>query len=154
MLVFRGEKPPVAMVAKEWVIASNKFMPQKSKAIVSSSVSPMYTMDKIFNVVLALYRKFSRAREDISDRYKTIPAMPIDGNTESTNKMIPMPPSQCVADRQNNNPKGNASIFVRIVEPVVVYPETLSKNALETVKRNFAWESIAEKLLRVFEKLI
>ena len=32
--------------------------------------------------------------------------------------------------------------------------ETLSKNALETVKRNFAWESIAEKLLRVFEKLI
>jgi len=30
--------------------------------------------------------------------------------------------------------------------------ETLSKNALETVKRNFAWESIAEKLLRVFEK--
>ncbi|MDK2953989.1 MAG: hypothetical protein PWQ27_1372 [Kosmotoga sp.] len=41
----------------------------------------------------------------------------------------------------------------RLLEDPVL-SETLSKNALETVKRKFTWESIAEKLLRVFEKLI
>ena len=43
--------------------------------------------------------------------------------------MIPMPPSHCVRLRQNRRDFGRASISVRIVEPVVVNPEAVSKKA-------------------------
>ena len=45
------------------------------------------------------------------------------------NITTPTPPIKWVEERQKSNPFGNASIFVRIVEPVVVYPETLSYHA-------------------------
>ena len=47
---------------------------------------------------------------------------------------MPIPPSQCVSDRQNRNPLGTASIGgvvapPRIVAPVVVNPLIVSKKA-------------------------
>ena len=46
-----------------------------------------------------------------------------------TNTSTPMPPIQWVKQRQKFMPMGRASISVRIVEPVVVKPETTSKKA-------------------------
>jgi len=40
-----------------------------------------------------------------------------------------MPPIQCVKERQKRSPFGRISISVRIVLPVVVNPETVSKKA-------------------------
>ena len=43
--------------------------------------------------------------------------------------MTPRPPMKCVEERQNRRLFGRASISVRMVDPVVVYPETLSNQA-------------------------
>ena len=39
----------------------------------------------------------------------------------------PMPPSQWVKERQNRIPRGSASMSTRMVAPVVVKPEQVSK---------------------------
>ena len=44
--------------------------------------------------------------------------------------IIPIPPIQCVALRQNKMPFGMASMSVKIEDPVVEYPDKVSKNAL------------------------
>ena len=49
--------------------------------------------------------------------------------TAIMNTSTPMPPTQCVKLRQNNRPWPSASTSVRIDAPVVVKPETVSKNA-------------------------
>lgn len=46
-----------------------------------------------------------------------------------TNMSTPMPPIQCVRLLQKAIPRGRASISVKIVEPVVVKPDTVSKKA-------------------------
>ena len=46
-----------------------------------------------------------------------------------TNTNTPIPPIQWVKDLQNRIPIGSASISVRMVDPVVVNPDTVSKNA-------------------------
>ena len=40
-----------------------------------------------------------------------------------------VPPTQCVKLRQNKRPLGRRSTSVRMVDPVVVKPETVSKKA-------------------------
>ena len=47
--------------------------------------------------------------------------------------MTPNPPMKWVEDLQNRRLFGSASMSVRIVDPVVVYPETLSNHALMSV---------------------
>lgn len=42
---------------------------------------------------------------------------------------MPMPPSQCVIERQNSSARGSASTSERIEAPVVVKPDMTSKNA-------------------------
>ena len=51
------------------------------------------------------------------------------GITAITKTNTPIPPIQWVKDLQNRIPIGSASISVRIVDPVVVKPDTVSKNA-------------------------
>ena len=46
-----------------------------------------------------------------------------------TKTTIPIPPSQCVKERQNRSDLGMASISVRIEAPVVLKPEQDSKKA-------------------------
>ena len=55
---------------------------------------------------------------------------PIDGRTTSANITTPIPPIHVDDMRQNCNPRGRASTSFRIVDPVVVRPETLSNQAL------------------------
>ena len=49
------------------------------------------------------------------------------------NTTTPTPPIKWVDDRQKTSPLGSASISLRIVAPVVVNPDTDSKNALARV---------------------
>jgi hypothetical protein len=51
------------------------------------------------------------------------------GITRRRKTTTPKPPIKCVADLQNSRLFGKASTSVRIVEPVVVKPETLSNQA-------------------------
>ena len=51
------------------------------------------------------------------------------GSTARVNTSTPMPPIQWVKERQKRTPRGRCSISRRMVEPVVVKPETASKYA-------------------------
>ena len=51
------------------------------------------------------------------------------GSTAMTNTSTPMPPIQWVKLRQNSTPWPRGSTAVKNVAPVVVKPETVSKNA-------------------------
>ena len=55
-------------------------------------------------------------------------------------RTIPMPPSHCRIERQSRMPGGAVSRPVMTVEPVVVMPETASKNA--SVKLMFSPASV------------
>ena len=54
---------------------------------------------------------------------------PASGVTARTNTRTPIPPIQWVKLRQNRIPRGKCSTAGRMVAPVVVKPETVSKNA-------------------------
>ena len=56
------------------------------------------------------------------------------GIISSRNTTTPRPPIKWVADLQNSRLRGSASTSERMVAPVVVKPETLSNQALTTVK--------------------
>ena len=49
------------------------------------------------------------------------------GRMAMTNTSTPMPPTQCVKLRQNSRPRSMVSTSVRMLAPVVVKPETVSK---------------------------
>ena len=51
------------------------------------------------------------------------------GNTASVNRMIPMPPIHCMSERQKRMPWGRHSTSSRMVAPVVVNPDIVSKKA-------------------------
>ena len=51
------------------------------------------------------------------------------GRMAMTNTSTPIPPTQWVKLRQNRPPRLRGSISVRMLEPVVVKPETVSKKA-------------------------
>ena len=55
---------------------------------------------------------------------------PRPGRKASRKTTTPMPPSQELKDRQNSRLFGSDSTSLRMVPPVVVKPETLSKRAL------------------------
>ena len=57
---------------------------------------------------------------------KPSPRLPL-GTMASRNTSTPMPPSQWVKLRQYRSPLGRASTSVRMLAPVVVKPETVSK---------------------------
>ena len=58
------------------------------------------------------------------------PPIPKSGKMAIVKTIIPMPPIQWVALLQNKIPFGMDSISVNMEEPVVEYPEMVSKNAL------------------------
>ena len=64
-----------------------------------------------------------------SARIRCIARPSVSGSTAITNTSTPMPPTQWEKLRQNSMPWLIASTSVRMVEPVVVKPETISKKA-------------------------
>ena len=55
--------------------------------------------------------------------------LPAMGSTAMMNTRIPMPPIQWQNSRQNCTPRLRASTSFKMVEPVVVRPETVSNTA-------------------------
>ena len=56
------------------------------------------------------------------------------GMMSSRNTTTPKPPMKCVEARQKTRLRGKASTSSKMVAPVVVNPDTLSNQALITVK--------------------
>ena len=54
---------------------------------------------------------------------------PSEGRISRANMTTPIPPIHVEDMRQNCSPRGSTSISFRIVDPVVVKPETLSNQA-------------------------
>ena len=59
--------------------------------------------------------------------------LPIVGKMATVKNTIPIPPIQCVMLRQKRMEWGSASMFVKILAPVVVNPDIVSKNAWATL---------------------
>ena len=72
---------------------------------------------------------FVRVGPGVSADATFCPPMPIDGRSAVASTTIPMPPSQCVNERQKSTDFACDSISVIIVAPVVEKPEHSSKNA-------------------------
>ncbi|MNI79148.1 hypothetical protein D3C73_1355830 [compost metagenome] len=60
---------------------------------------------------------------------RRIPPTRSSGRIATAMPIKPIPPSQCSIERQINNPGEAVSRPVRTVEPVVVIPDIVSKNA-------------------------
>ena len=65
----------------------------------------------------------------LSARMRKMVCPPASGSTISMNTSTPMPPTQCVRQRQSMEAWLSASTSPRMVAPVVVKPETVSKSA-------------------------
>src|SRR5688572_23148703 len=72
---------------------------------------------------------FSDFAPENSARYKCMPPVPSSSDLAMPNNTMPMPPSQCVKQRQSCSAGGSTSTRGRTVDPVVVNPEVDSKNA-------------------------
>ncbi len=60
---------------------------------------------------------------------RRIPPTRNSGRMATAMPMKPIPPSQCSIERQISNPGEAVSRPVRMVDPVVVMPDIVSKNA-------------------------
>ena len=63
----------------------------------------------------------------LSARIRKLELIPRKGSRAAVRISTPIPPSQWVKDRQNSRPMGRPSMAVRMVAPVVVKPEMVSK---------------------------
>ena len=63
----------------------------------------------------------------LSARMRKLELMPKNGSRAVVRMSTPIPPSQWVNDRQNSRPMGRPSMAVRMVAPVVVKPDMVSK---------------------------
>ena len=65
----------------------------------------------------------------LSARMRKMVCPPASGSTISMNTSTPIPPTQCVRQRHSMEAWDSASTSLRMVAPVVVKPETVSKSA-------------------------
>ena len=95
-------------------------------------------------------------RDDISILDILMRNILIDGSTSSMKTMTPIPPMKCVEDRQKSSPFGNTSTSVSMVPPVVVYPDTDSNQAFDSVNSppQSTYGSIPKMQLRNQEKIV
>ena len=97
--------------------------------MTSATDSPRYMVYRIRAVVRALGTSLSQVGPGISARIRNMEFLLLKGITAMTNTSTPMPPTQWVRQRQKFMHLGSPSISLKIVEPVVVKPDTTSKNA-------------------------
>ena len=84
---------------------------------------------RIFALSLNLLEIFPQVGPGTSARIRCMARPSVMGSTAIANTSTPIPPIQWEKLRQNSVPWLRASTSVRIVEPVVVKPETVSKSA-------------------------
>ena len=99
------------------------------KNITSAAVNTKYIAYKILAVYLAFGTSLSASGPGTSALIKCIESSSSRDVSTITKTRTPIPPIQCVRLLQKDIPIGRTSISVNIVEPVVVKPDTVSKNA-------------------------
>ena len=99
------------------------------RSITSTAVIAKYIPYRIAAVFLAFGTSLSASGPGISARMSGIEFSSSSEVIMRTKTSTPMPPIQWVRHRQKLIPIGRLSISWRIVEPVVVNPDTVSKKA-------------------------
>ena len=125
----RVEKPPVPSVAKVWQRASKKPIPAKSKRTNCKHVSPKYINHNILAVWVIFAVTLPLLGPVVSLLIRRKPPTPKRGKRATVKATIPIPPSQCIWHLHTWIVIGQESTSCKIVEPVVVKPETDSKTA-------------------------
>ena len=96
---------------------------------ISITVRVRYIPYKILAVDIAFGTNLSFSGPGTSARIRCMEFFLSRDVTTSTKTSTPIPPIQWVKLRQNNRQWGNTSTSGIILDPVVVKPETVSKNA-------------------------
>ena len=107
--------------------ASKIDIPPIVRRKTSDKVIVIYVIYNIFAVSLSLGAIFPATGPGDSALYIWNPPIPKAGRSARVNTSIPMPPIQWVNDLQKIIPCGRDSISLKIVAPVVVNPDTISK---------------------------
>ena len=97
--------------------------------MISTTVMIRYIPYKIRAVDIAFGTSLSFSGPGTSARIRYIEFFLSNDISTSTNTSTPIPPIQCVKLRQIRTQCGRTSTSVRMLEPVVVNPETVSKSA-------------------------
>ena len=121
------EKPPVPAEPIAVISVSNRGRSARSSRTICISVITKYIIYSIFADSRILGTNLPGVGPGLS-ALKICTVEPfILGITASTKTRTPMPPIQWVKLRQKIRPLGTISTLGRMVEPVVVKPETVSK---------------------------
>ena len=105
----------------------------------SEKVRRMYSRYRILADSLVFGTSLLREGPGLSARTRWEERPVSFGSRARVSTRTPIPPIQWVVTRQNITPRGNPSNSVTTEAPVVVNPETASKNA------STGWESVPEK---------
>ena len=127
MLVFFMLYPPVPAVENAETMLSKRGIPPAIKNSISAMVKKTYIKYNNFAVDFTLGTNFPTKGPGASAFIIYIERSPPIGIIASKNTSTPIPPIQCVKLLQNNIERGNPSISVSMLAPVVVKPDTVSK---------------------------
>ena len=97
--------------------------------MASKTVSPRYISQSLFAVSVILGFNLSGVTPGASATKSCIPPIPNSGNMATVNTIIPIPPIHWVKLRHIKIPLPMDSMSFKIEAPVVVKPESVSKNA-------------------------
>src|SRR5665648_353478 len=128
MLEFLVENPPVAIVAKEWLMESNQDIPANTNNTICKTVNPTYICQSFDALSLIRGNTLSAIGPGTSALNRCTARAPNLGKKTMNKTMIPMPPSQWVRLRHSNKLLGRNSTLSMTLAPVVVRPETASNN--------------------------
>lgn len=122
------EKPPRPITEKAWIRASSQSMPSAQKVTKQAAVK----MPKTTHRPLAVSRirgvsLTSFMGPGVSALNICRPPTPSSGRMATTSTITPIPPSKCSCVRHRLIDGGSASRPERMVAPVVVSPDMVSK---------------------------
>lgn len=130
MLASCVEKPPSETAENAWQIASSQLMPHTRSARMPPSVSRAYTSQSERAVSVMRGASFSSFTGPGASALESCrPPTPRSGITATATTMTARPPSQMSECRQKLIEGASASSPSSTVEPVVVSPDIVSKNA-------------------------
>src|SRR5699024_3143972 len=126
---FLMPNPPVPAVPNMIVNESNRGIPPARRKIICSTESPRYILYSNRAVLFTLGTSLPTDGPGLSAfiRYMVLP--PARGRIAMTKTRIPIPPIQCVKLLQKIRHLGSVSTSGRILDPVVVNPDTTSNKA-------------------------
>ncbi len=140
MLVFFMLYPPVPAVENaETMLSKGAYLPQL-KIVFLQWLKRHILNTIIFAVDFTLGTNFPTKGPGASAFIIYIERSPPIGIIASKNTSTPIPPIQCVKLLQNNIERGNPSISVSMLAPVVVKPDTVSKKTV--YKRRYCFRKI------------